>query len=110
MSKIVCAVFISDQEVLLVRRAARRKWSPDGGNRVRRLAFPAPNHLDIVLAEHMAIVDGLKSRDPDSAAAGMKIHLDRVFLTIRRLIVEKRDYFAADAGDFLDEYTRSSHR
>lgn len=79
-------------------------------DRVRRLAFPAPNHLDIVLAEHMAIVDGLKSRDPDVAAAGMKIHLDRVFLTIRRLIVEKREYFAADAGDFLEEYTRSSHR
>lgn len=79
-------------------------------DRVRRLAFPAPNHLDIVLAEHMAIVDGLKSRDPDAAAAGMKVHLDRVFLTIRRLIVEKRDYFAADASDFLEEYTKDAQR
>jgi DNA-binding GntR family transcriptional regulator len=58
----------------------------------------------------MAIVDGLKSRDPDAAAAGMKVHLDRVFLTIRRLIVDKRDYFAADASEFLEEYTRGAQR
>jgi 8-oxo-dGTP diphosphatase len=29
MSKIVCAAFISNQEVLLVRRSAHRKWSPE---------------------------------------------------------------------------------
>jgi GntR family transcriptional regulator, rspAB operon transcriptional repressor len=77
-------------------------------DRVRRLAFPAPNHLDIVLAEHMAIVDGLKLRDPDAAAAGMKVHLDRVFLTIKRLMVEKRDYFAPDATELLSAYTASN--
>jgi len=76
-------------------------------DRVRRLAFPGPNHLDIVLAEHTDIVDGLRSRDPDAAAAGMKEHLDRVFLSIRRLIVEKRDYFATDASDLLEEYSKS---
>ncbi|MDH4442451.1 MAG: GntR family transcriptional regulator [Rhizobium sp.] len=79
-------------------------------DRVRRLAIPGPNHLDIVLAEHMAIVDGLKMRDPEAAAAGMKVHLDRVFLSIRRLIVEKRDYFASDASEFLEEYTRSANK
>lgn len=77
-------------------------------DRVRRLAFPGVNHLDIVLAEHSLIVDGLKSRDPEAAAAGMKVHLDRVFLSIRRLIIEQRDYFAADASDFLDEYTKKA--
>lgn len=77
-------------------------------DRVRRLAFPAPNHLDIVLGEHMAIVDGLKMRDPDAAAAGMKVHLDRVFLTIRRLMIEQRDYFASDASELLDAYAGSA--
>lgn len=76
-------------------------------DRVRRLAFPSDNHLDIVLAEHTRIVDGLKSREPDAAAAAMKEHLDRVFLSIRRLITEKRDYFLTDAGELLEKYSRS---
>lgn len=77
-------------------------------DRVRRLAFPAPNHLDIVYFEHSGIVDGLKLRDPDAAAAAMKIHLDRIFETMRRLIIERRDYFAADAKDALELYTNAA--
>jgi DNA-binding GntR family transcriptional regulator len=73
-------------------------------DRVRRLSFPLPSHLDVVLHEHEAVVDGLKLRDPEAAAAAMKVHLDRVFTMIRRHIVERRDYFAADAGDVLDGY------
>lgn len=73
-------------------------------DRVRRLSFPLPSHLDVVLAEHVGVVDGLKLRDPDAAAEAMKVHVDRVFTMIRRHIVERRDYFAADAGDVLDGY------
>ena len=73
-------------------------------DRVRRLSFPLPSHLEVVLNEHMAVVDGLKLRDPDSAEAAMKTHIDRVFTMIRRHIVERRDYFAADAGEVLDGY------
>lgn len=73
-------------------------------DRVRRLSIPLPSHLDVVLNEHMAVVDGLKLRDPDQAAAAMKVHIDRVFTMIRHHIVERRDYFAADAGDVLDSY------
>ena len=73
-------------------------------DRVRRLSFPLPSHLEVVLNEHMAVVDGLKLRDPDQATAAMKVHIDRVFTMIRRHIVERRDYFAADAGDVLDGY------
>ena len=73
-------------------------------DRVRRLAFPVPTHLETVLGEHSAIVDGLKLRDPESAAEAMKIHLDRVFETIRRLIIERRDYFASDADDILNQH------
>lgn len=73
-------------------------------DRVRRLAIPGPNHLAIVLSEHSGIVDGLKLRDPDVASAAMKVHLDRVFESIRRLIIERRDYFSTNAHDVLDKY------
>ena len=73
-------------------------------DRVRRLSFPLPSHIEVVLNEHMAVVDGLKLRDPDAAEAAMKTHIDRIFTMIRRHIVERRDYFAADAGDVLDGY------
>jgi GntR family transcriptional regulator, rspAB operon transcriptional repressor len=74
-------------------------------DRVRRLAFPVPNHLETVLAEHAAIADGLRLRDPDAAAAAMKVHLDRVFETIRTLLIEKRDYFASTSLEKLGDYT-----
>ena len=75
-------------------------------DRVRRLSIPLASHLDFVVQEHMAVFDGLKQRDPDAAAAAMKVHIDGVFAMIRRLIVERRDYFAADAGDVLDGYVK----
>jgi GntR family transcriptional regulator, rspAB operon transcriptional repressor len=73
-------------------------------DRIRRLSFPLPSHLDVVLAEHTAIADGLRSRDPDRAVVAMKAHLDRTFTMIRRHIVEKRDYFAANADDVLERH------
>ncbi len=73
-------------------------------DRVRRMSYPLVSHLDLVLNEHVAVVDGLKQREPEIAAEAMKVHVDRVFTVIRRLIVERRDYFAADAGELLDGY------
>jgi DNA-binding GntR family transcriptional regulator len=75
-------------------------------DRVRRLSFPLPSHLEVVLNEHLAVVDGLKLRDPDAAAAAMQVHLERVFTVIRRHIVERRDYFAADAASVFDGYMK----
>ncbi len=73
-------------------------------DRVRRLAFPVPDHLDIVLYEHTQIAIALQARDPDAAAAAMHLHIDRIFDTIRRLIVEKADYFSADSSIELQAY------
>lgn len=96
-------------EMIAVFGASAYVWKIVNGakaqlDRVRRLSIPLPSHLDVVLTEHTAIVDGLKMRDPDAAAVAMKGHLDRTFTMIRRHIVERRDYFAADAGDVLDSY------
>jgi GntR family transcriptional regulator, rspAB operon transcriptional repressor len=90
--------------------ASLRIWKIVNGakgqlDRVRRLAFPVPKHLEIVLSEHAAIADGLRMRDPATAAAAMKVHLDRVFETIRTLLVEKRDYFAATSLETLEDYS-----
>ena len=74
-------------------------------DRVRRLSIPLHSHLEIVLAEHIAIVDALKSRDSDAANAAMALHLDRTFDMIRLHIVERSEYFSADASDVLNEYT-----
>ena len=73
-------------------------------DRVRRLSFPLPSHLEMAVAEHTAIIDGLKLRDPNAAATAMKGHLDRTFAMIRRHIVEHRDYFAANAAEVLDSH------
>lgn len=76
-------------------------------DRVRRMSYPLVSHLDVILREHIAVVDGLKQRDPEAAAEAMRVHIDRVFTMIRRLIVERRDYFAADAGDVLNGYVNA---
>lgn len=73
-------------------------------DRVRRMSYPLVSHLDVVLHEHAAVVEGLVRRDPDAAEAAMKVHVQRVFTMIRRLIADRSDYFAADAGDMLDGY------
>jgi DNA-binding GntR family transcriptional regulator len=73
-------------------------------DRVRRLAIPVPSHLETVLAEHTAIVEALKARDPELAAAKMQVHLDGVFIAIRGLIVDKSDYFSHSAPDDLRHF------
>jgi len=89
--------------------ASARVWKIVHGakgqlDRIRRLAFPVPKHLEIVLTEHSAIATALRIRDPDAAGAAMKVHLDRVFETIRTLLVQKRDYFAATTLENLENY------
>ena len=96
-------------EMITLFGASAHVWKIVNGanaqlDRVRRLSFPLPSQLEMALAEHIAIVDGLKLRDPDAAAAAMKGHLDRTFTMIRRHIVERRDYFAANAGEVLDSH------
>ncbi|OSP55818.1 hypothetical protein BV911_05445 [Pseudoruegeria sp. SK021] len=73
-------------------------------DRVRRLAFPMPSHLDIILSEHDAILTGLKLHDPDRAGVAMEGHLDRVFESIRTLVSEQKDLFSAEAESTLDNY------
>lgn len=73
-------------------------------DRVRKLAFPESNHLEIVLAEHTAIIEALQVGDPDRAVDAMKLHLNRVFHTIRHLLSERSDFFAPNSPVVLDQF------
>lgn len=73
-------------------------------DRVRRLAFPERDHLQIVLAEHEEILAALHAQDPAAARAAMQAHLGRVFLTIRHLMGQHPEFFATDAEAILSEH------
>ena len=73
-------------------------------DRVRRMSYPLVSHLDVVMHEHAAVVDGLKRRDPDAAETAMRVHVHRVFTMIRRLTIARKDDFAADTTEVLDGY------
>jgi DNA-binding GntR family transcriptional regulator len=93
--------------------ASQRIWRLVTGakaqlDRVRRLQMPEPNHLTIVLDEHTAIIEAIRAGDEAAAARTMKVHLDRVFLTIRHLMAERAELFAPQAGQLLDEFERFS--
>jgi GntR family transcriptional regulator, rspAB operon transcriptional repressor len=70
-------------------------------DRVRRLVFPLNNHLDVVLEEHLNILDGLRRRDEEVAADAMQAHLNRVFDTIKILIAQKREYFLSNSAEIV---------
>ncbi|SLN77509.1 GntR family transcriptional regulator [Roseisalinus antarcticus] len=77
-------------------------------DRVRRLAFPLPSHLETILSEHEAIVMALKMRNPEKAAEAMDRHLSRVFKSVQSLIADKTHLFTDDARQTLEEFRARS--
>lgn len=57
-------------------------------DRLRRLNLPMPGKMQTVLDDHQAIVDGIRSGDPDAATAPLRKHLTGT-LSIIDLIAEK---------------------
>lgn len=75
-------------------------------DRVRRLAFPLPDHMKVVLEEHTAIYEGLKNNDPAAAVAAMEIHLARIFITLQTLCESRPELFSEDAADMIAEHAK----
>lgn len=63
-------------------------------DRARRLIL-TPRRLEVTLAEHQRILDGIESGDGQRAAAAMRAHIDSV-------MVELIDYARGNAGIFAD--------
>jgi DNA-binding GntR family transcriptional regulator len=61
--------------------------------RVRQLANPLSGHMEAAIADHEAILDGLKAGDVEGAVKAMRRHLDQVFDTVKRLVQHHRDFF-----------------
>jgi DNA-binding GntR family transcriptional regulator len=57
-------------------------------DRVRRLALPETGRPEQTLAEHRALVEAIRSRDGEYAAAAMRAHLTMVGRAIERMLPE----------------------
>ncbi|MBV9262300.1 MAG: GntR family transcriptional regulator [Pseudolabrys sp.] len=63
-------------------------------DRVRYLALRIPRKPSSILAEHVAVAEGLFARDRKRAVEAMRTHLRGIFKTLDILTVEQRAYFA----------------
>lgn len=57
-------------------------------DRLRRLNLPMAGKMSTVLADHQAIIDGIRSSDPDEATSALRKHLTGT-LSIVDVIIEK---------------------
>lgn len=62
-------------------------------DRVSRLAFQERTHFKVVLAEHTAIYDAIRSAAPAEADKAMARHLTRVYESIKKMAAQHADLF-----------------
>ena len=62
-------------------------------DRVRYLSLPEPGHLEVLYAQHAAVVAAIRIHDPDQAAGHMTAHLQEVFHSVRLLLREQPALF-----------------
>lgn len=55
-------------------------------DRVRFLSLPEPGHLETLFKQHQAVVEAVRLRQPDLAAAQLKRHLQEVFGSVELLM------------------------
>lgn len=64
--------------------------------RYRRLTLPQPGRMELVVEEHIVLLDAIRKRDPDLAAQRMREHLDKLQLDSSILRDLWPDYFIID--------------
>ena len=62
-------------------------------NRVRMLTYPMVGYMQIIVDQHLEIVERLCSGDERKAVAAMKNHLDEILQRFKILVKEFPDYF-----------------
>lgn len=98
--KLICNIGTSDRVWRIIHSAKAQL------DRVRRLAFPLPNHMDVVLEEHTTIVAALKAGDSTSAEKAIDRHLNRVIETVRQLVDNNPDLFTSDTNATIEKYAK----
>jgi len=64
-------------------------------DRVRYLSLPEAGHLEILLAQHTAILDAMERGEGEEVGRTMAAHLQEVLRTVQNLSVERPDLFGA---------------
>lgn len=98
--KLICNIGTSDRIWRIIHSAKAQL------DRVRRLAFPLPNHTDIVLEEHAMIVAALTTNDSTAAEKAMDRHLNRVIETVQQLAQSNPSLFADDPNATIEKYSK----
>jgi DNA-binding GntR family transcriptional regulator len=62
-------------------------------DRVRFLVLPSPGRLAETVEEHLAVVEALKSADPQSAGRAIETHLDQTPKRLVALVAERPELF-----------------
>ena len=62
-------------------------------DRVRYLSLPDASPLALLIAQHEAILDAIKARDPERAEAAMRTHLREILSALPRLAERFPDVF-----------------
>ena len=62
-------------------------------NRVRMLTYPMVGYMQIIVDQHLEIVERLCSEDERKAVAAMKKHLDDILQRFKILVKDFPDYF-----------------
>lgn len=65
-------------------------------DRVRFLSLPAVTPVDALIAQHKDILAAILRREPDAAAAAMRVHLSEVLKIAERLAAEHPDLIIND--------------
>ena len=65
-------------------------------DRVRFLSLPAVTPVDALIAQHKDILAAIMRREPDAAAAAMRVHLSEVLKIAERLAAEHPDLIIKD--------------
>lgn len=67
-------------------------------DRVRYLSLPQATPLDRLIVQHERILDGIASRNPDTAEAAMRTHLREILKSLPELAQRFPDLFDSDAA------------
>lgn len=62
-------------------------------DRFRRLTLPQAGRMPMVVAEHQAVVEAIRQRDPEAASRAMALHLDGLAICIDTIRSSNPDYF-----------------